>query len=186
MSLDPSSRYFKNALPLDYHPDFIKGLNQIDKWRAWFMEPANMESFSKTTVGMMRRPLHENPLGIKYVLVTGRRAECADSSAKRRLIAAKQSDDLKIMSFDSLVEDLDNKRDLYVGVRRNEFLDIISNKFLTENMFVWMSPSHIRISSRMKLDIEANRKCWGDMMMGANGMQSAMERAMKAVHIKSE
>ena len=40
----PSSKYFKDG-SLDFHDDFMKGLNQISRWRAWFDNQDNFNGW---------------------------------------------------------------------------------------------------------------------------------------------
>jgi hypothetical protein len=155
----PSLRFFKSGTN-DFHPDFLKALQQINRWRAWFSNATNRASFAENTVGLIRVPLSRNPIHPKYVLVHGRRTEYARNAIRRSLVASLESDDFKIMSFDSLVEGLETKHDLYVGVRRNEYIDIISDVFLSESMFAWMPPDQIRIGNKFRANALAMRHHW--------------------------
>lgn len=58
----PSSKYFKNG-SLNFHDDFLAGLNQISRWRAWFENQDNFNSFVNGTLEDIRTPvsLKSNP-----------------------------------------------------------------------------------------------------------------------------
>lgn len=157
----PHSRYFKDN-STDLHPDFLAGLDQIARWRAWFDNPANFVSFIDSTIASVRVPesMRRNKCHIKYVLVHGRRAESEGSELKRGLIRAREADDFHIMSFDSLVESLHTKSQLYLCVRKNEFVEIISKRFIDEAVFSWMDPSQLRISDELRSDIINNKSNW--------------------------
>lgn len=155
----PGAKFFRSGTN-EFHPDFVKALQQINTWRAWFASEINKSSFANTTVGLIRTPLTENPMHPKFVLVHGRRAEYADNKLRRSLIAAQESADFKILTFDSLVEDLRSKGDLYLGVRRNEFIDIISDKFVGENIFRWMPSEQLRIGTKLCDDALSKRDEW--------------------------
>jgi hypothetical protein len=181
----PNSRFFKKSSN-EYHPDFLKALQQIDTWKAWFLDPANHKSFTDTTLGLIRTPLGRNPTQIKYVLVHGRRAEYQNSPTKRRLIVAKESNDLQIITFDSLVENLESKRNLYLGVRRNEYVEILSDKFLDEVIFSRMQPEQLKISHKLEKNALAARKQWFHGTFGDDDkIQYAMDIALKGVRFRS-
>jgi hypothetical protein len=155
----PGYTFFKPGTN-DFHRNFQKALEQINRWRAWFSNAANLTSFAETTVGMIRVPLSRNPTYPKYVLVYGRRIEYERSAIRRSLIRAQETDDFKIMTFDSLAEELESKHDLYVGVRHNEYIDIVSNVFLSESMFSSMPPDQIRIGEKLRANALATRQHW--------------------------
>jgi hypothetical protein len=155
----PGSKFFKTGTN-DFHPDFLKSLQQINRWRAWFSDATNLLAFARNTVGLIRVPLERNPIHPKFVLVHGRRAEYASDRIRRSLVAAKEGHDFKIMTFDSLVEDLEAKNDLYLGVRRNEYIDIRSDVFLDESIFAWMPPEQIRIGRKLKEGALSVREQW--------------------------
>jgi len=157
----PHSRYFKEKSN-HLHPDFLAGLDQIAKWRAWFDNAANMAGFIDGTVAPVRVPegMRLNKCYVKYVLVHGRRAEFEGNATRRSLIKAREADDFKIISFDSLLEALHTKSLLYLCARKNEHIDIVSNKFISEAVFSWMDPSQLRITDALRHDITANRNRW--------------------------
>lgn len=155
----PDAKFFK-ANGNEFHPDFSAALQQINRWRAWFSIGMNKMSFGESTVGLIRVPLGNNPIYPKFVLVHGRRAEYGRNKIRRSLVAAQENSDFTIMTFDSLVEGLESKFDLYLGVRHNEFIDIRSDAFLDESMFAWMQPDQIRISKKLRDNALAARSQW--------------------------
>lgn len=172
----PSAKFFKHSSN-DFHPDFTKALQQINQWRAWLLKPENSESFSKNTIGMIKTPLGDNPIFFKYVLVYGRRGEYKSNEIRRSRIAAEERPDFKILTFDSLVEALESKHDLYVGVRKNEYIEIISDTFLDEKIFSWLSPEKIRITEKLKENARAFRHQW----YHHNEKGLSMEAALKNI-----
>lgn len=75
----PRSKFFKDG-SAELHPDFIAGLDQIDRWRAWLTNSTNRDYFTDQTLSFIRQPLFKNPCFIKYVLVTGRRDEYKEAT----------------------------------------------------------------------------------------------------------
>jgi hypothetical protein len=157
----PQSRYFKVGTN-ELHEDFLQALDQIDRWRAWFDTGRNHDGFVNGTILPLRIPvpLRENPSFIKYVLVFGRRTEFADSDQRRSLIRAKERDDFKIVSYDSLAEGLEVKHELYLGVRKNEHVEIRSKHFLSDMIFDWCAPEYLRINEDLRQDALKNQHGW--------------------------
>jgi hypothetical protein len=177
----PGAKFFKPKTN-DFHPDFDVALEQINRWRAWFFRETNKASFAQNTVGLVRVPLSENPIHPKFILVHGRRAEYAQNGIRRSFVAAQERDDLKIVTFDSLVEGLETKNDLYLGVRRNEYIDIISDAFLNESIFAWMPPEQLRIGPRLKENALAMREQWHHFHVPGGGL--VMDTARREVRYR--
>jgi len=148
----PKSKFFKDGSN-ELHPNFLAGLDQIDRWRAWFSNSENKDYFTKQALSFIRRPMYENPCFMKYVLVTGRREEYQDSSQRRSMIRAKERDDFKIISFDSLMENFQNHPSLYLCVKKNEYMEIHSDELLSDSLFQWISPEHLRITDQLKSNL---------------------------------
>lgn len=156
----PQSKYFRNGTN-EFHSDFNQALSQITKWRAWFAADSNLQSFTKNTVGPLQGHMADNPSFIKYVLVHGRREEFQRNPIRKRMIAANESDDFQILSFDSLLDGAKNrKQDLYVGVRKNEHFEIHSSSYAGDSIFAWMEPEMLRITEALAADIIAKKSEW--------------------------
>lgn len=158
----PYSRYFKDNNGSDLHPQFLAGLDQIARWRAWLDNPANASAFVDGTIAQVRVPegMRRNKCHIKFVLVHGRRAEFESSELRRSLIRARETDDFHIVSFDSLLEALHSKSPLYLAVRKNEHVEIVSDRFVGESVFSWMDLTHLKIGDKLRGDIIANKNRW--------------------------
>ena len=89
----------------------------------------------------------------------GRRNEYQESDLRRSLIKAKERDDFKIITYDSLIEALDLKYPLFVGARSNKGVEILSNSLVGSSLFSWVSPDHIGVSSELLTEIRAHRPC---------------------------
>lgn len=157
----PRSKYFKDQSN-DLHPEFLAGLDQIARWKSWFDNPAHMSGFIDGTIAPIRVPeaMRRNPCHIKYVLVHGRRSEFEGNEIRRGLIRAREAQDFHIISFDSLLEALHTKSMLYLGIRKNESVDLVSTQFIGESIFSWMEPSQLRISDGLRKDIIKNKGNW--------------------------
>ena len=178
----PSSTFFKRGSN-DFHPGFVKALHQVGQWRAWFLNASNREAFTNGTLGLVRVPLGDNPTFMKYVLVLGRRSEYVGNAIRRRFIAAQEADDFKIMTFDSLLEGLKSKHELYVGARRNEFIEILSDRYVDEGIFAWMEPETLQISIKLKEALLAARSSWCHVKSFGTPKIFAVDEALRRIRI---
>jgi hypothetical protein len=80
------------------------------------------------------------------VLVYGRRSEYAANEIRRSLISAQERDDFKIITFDSLAEDIEHKYEVSIGVRHNEYIDILTDEITNEILYAWVAPTQLRVS----------------------------------------
>ena len=167
----PQSKYFKNNRG-DLHADFEAALGQISRWKAWMDNPARKNGFIDGTIASLRVPaqMRSNPCHIKYVLVHGRRSEFEGNEDKKGIIRSKETNDFKILSYDSLVESLHTKGHLYVGIRKNDHYDIVSPHFVSETIFSWVDPSYLRITSALRADILLHKSTWHHRKIGGGMM----------------
>jgi Domain of unknown function (DUF4263) len=144
----PQSRFFRKDSN-DFHPDFTQALQQISQWRAWF--DRGHQSAFLASVRMIQVPPHMavNPTYNKYVLVFGRRSEYFGNETRRSLVRAQEREDLKIITFDSLAENLERKHEVSIGVRHNEFIDIITDEITDADLYGWVEPTQLRVSKTL-------------------------------------
>jgi hypothetical protein len=146
----PQSRFFKDGSN-DFHPNFVQALQQINQWKAWFILDGNQKGFLNGTINAIRHPpvMARNPTYNKYVLVFGRRREYSGNDQRRALIKAQETDDFKIITYDSLVEGLQHKRDLFTAARLNDHVKILSDELIDENIFSWVDPTQFSVSTAL-------------------------------------
>jgi hypothetical protein len=157
----PQSKYFKEKTN-DFHQDFQKGLMQINRWRAWFENPSNLEGFVNGTIASVRVPpiMTRNPCSIKYVLVHGRRSEFEGNEIRKALIRAQERNDFHILSYDSLMESLHTKGPLYIAIRKNEYVEIVSKDFVGEGLFSCVDSTLLKINNELRSNILAAKSNW--------------------------
>lgn len=163
----PQSKYFKGA-STKLHPDFHAALDQIIQWKAWFSHRANHDAFVDGILGQLRQPLQFNPCKIKYVLVHGRRAEFAGDEIRTRIIGEHEDKDLQIVSYDSLAEALPSKGELYLGVKKNDHIEILSERYISEELFAYLPPSYLRITGKLRSSIFANKNSWHHVSLSSS------------------
>ena len=145
----PSSRFFKRNTN-EFHSDFLKALAQINQWKAWFRSQGNMGAFL-SAVNAIQVPIQMacNPTFNKYVLVFGRRSEYVKNRDRINLIGANESDDFKIITFDSLAEGLIGKYEISVGSRHNQFIDILTDEVTDPSLYGCVEPTQLRVSKAL-------------------------------------
>jgi hypothetical protein len=82
---------------------------------------------------------------IGTVLVYGRRSEFGDNDIRRGPVEAQTREDFKIIKFDSLAEGLRGKVEKMIGVRHNEFIDLMTDDVVDAHAFSLLEPSDIRV-----------------------------------------
>jgi hypothetical protein len=181
----PTSRFFKGNTN-GFHGDFLRALQQINQWRAWFLSDQNKSGFL-ATVSAVQVPRHmaRNPTYNKFVLVFGRRAEYASNEDRRRLVKGFETDDFKIMTFDSLAEGLGQKRELTVGSRHNQFIDILTDEITDPGMYSWMEPTQLRVSKALQEKLSKGGS--NHFVLGDDGQrQETLSRAASLVRIRPD
>lgn len=157
----PHSQYFKNGTD-DFHKDFLTGLAQMNRWRAWAGELSNIQHLLNETLEPVWQPpiMRSNPVYPKYILITGRRDEFLGDKRRLRLIQSQEREDFKILSYDSLIEGSEYNHDAYVASRTNSHIIIHSNSFVSEAPFAAVDPRRLVISKELYDDAFANRDSW--------------------------
>lgn len=178
----PSSSFFKGSTT-KFHTDFHNALDQIDTWKAWFGSGQNKQAFL-SSMSMVQVPAHmaRNPTFNKYVLVFGRRDEYAGNEMRRRLVQAKEKDDFKIISFDSLTEDLNAKQELTVGARHNHFIDILSDTITEPDLYALMEPTQLRVSKRLHEKLKTAPR--NSRVVDFGNHEDALARAARLVQVR--
>lgn len=155
----PYSQYFVRGTD-KLHSDFVNALAQIGKWRAWLAGKANEAHLVDEVLRPIRKPLEENPCFYKFVLVHGRRSEYGGSTHLRRLIQANERDDFKIMSYDSLIDGVACNRSAYIASRKNSHIEILSTKFVSDQLFSVVNTNDLLITASLQEDIVRSKDMW--------------------------
>lgn len=181
----PQSRFFKGNTN-KFHGDFVSALAQISQWRAWF-DRGNQDAFL-STVSAVQVPRHMaslNPTFNKFVLVFGRRSEYSGNDIRRSLIRSQERNDFKIITFDSLAENLEHKHEVSIGVRHNEYIDIITDEITSPSLYSWVEPTQLRVSTTLH-DKLANGAKSNHYVMGDDGPVDALKHAAPRVRVRPD
>ncbi|HIE0435692.1 TPA: Shedu immune nuclease family protein [Proteus mirabilis] len=165
----PSSKYFLNNTT-NFHNDFTKAIEQMNDWRAWISIPANLESLKQNSLIHFLVPsvMQRNPLNIKYLLVHGRRKEYEGNEIRKNKIRSMERNDFKIISFDNLAVNIEKHEKLYIAKKTKTHIDILSDEYVDDGIFVWMSPTSYRINQNLFNDT-INKKNHSNSYTNQNG-----------------
>jgi hypothetical protein len=144
----PSSKFFKDGKN-DIHPNFSRAIQQIRAWQGWFLMAANKSHF-ENQLAYLKKPIPDTPVYIKYVLVFGRRSEIDGNKKRLNMIKTHEGEDFKIMTFDSLAEDISRKDRLYLGVKKSGHVEIHSTDLIDIELFRWNQMSDLRVREQLK------------------------------------
>lgn len=180
----PQSRYFQST-GNQPHKDFQAAVGQIKQWKAWLSVPENKSAFLQSLTALqVPRHMAMNPTICKFVLVHGRRNEYSGNPDRRRLIHSYEEDDFKIMSFDSLAEDLASRNELMIGVRHNSFIDILGDKLTNGSMFGWMEPTQLRVSAKVLDILKSGSIAPKELVMVEGKATDAWQQASKTILVR--
>lgn len=158
---DPNKRIFaKKGDNYVFHYNFNNAYDQITSWKAYIEN--NFESVTKK-VNSLRKPLSRNSIRYKYVLVIGRNDE-KNSEIKKRLIAQKSNDNIRVMTYDSLISTYQYgipKPKIILSHWKEGYKIKYLNTYDT-SLFAYVSPDFLKVSKKHKkilieegFDIEA-------------------------------
>ena len=144
----PGYRFFGTSRANAFDAHFKQALQQIGRWRAWFERDA-LAKATQIFGPMLTFPQAMDPVDVRFVLVYGRAAELESDRQRRSWVRAEEREDLRIMSFDGLVEGPDSKEELYLGAMHNEYVEVLSDKFISDTLFQHMEPESIRVNDSL-------------------------------------
>lgn len=139
--------------------DLNKGYSQILDWKRYFSLPENQLAFKRRpvikTIMAGNPKMYDNPCNFKYILVLGRRKTLEESNftEKRRELC---TNDIYVMTYDSLYENLSQKDKKYICRIKDDYLYIDSDEFISDSVFAWTDCTNIRAKQRVIDKLEEN------------------------------
>ena len=158
---NPKRKLFKGKIDhANFSAEFTHAMQQIRDWKA-FIDDNHREVVD--SLCRIRKPLQNNKVSFKYVLVMGRRGELENSQARRRAIADASSDEIKVITYDTILSDYERQRripeesivlSMYQRDRfkvkflpRHNHASVSEREKISTFMFTYMSPEDISLSS---------------------------------------
>lgn len=141
-----------------FHSDFNHAYDQITSWKAYVSK--NRERVLHQ-IDKLRVPLNENSVRFKYVLVIGRNFEKNHSEKCREMFAEKSKDDVRVMTYDSLVSQCKtlpyNSEKIILSLWKEQGFQIkkLPKGEISTSLFAYLRPEYLKIS---KSNIEILKK----------------------------
>lgn len=160
---DSKKKYFlDDQKDAKFTQDFNHAVQQVRNWRSYLQK--NKTSFLNTLT-QIRKPLSENPVDFKYVLIYGRSDEYrAYQQRKDALADLSTNDEIIIWSYDTLIDSL-----YYPNTIKKDILKYTKNKYEmkrmnreTTRLFAYLQPGDLIISDNIldeyrKLDYDIDQ-----------------------------
>lgn len=139
--------FIENKQRVMFSAKFNNAYDQILAWKAYIEH--NRERLLYQTE-KIRFPLQNNPVRFKYVLIIGRNAEKEKSEHKTRMFAQKNTDDTKVMTYDSIISYCEKAQGLYrklilspVGDQGFKIKSVPEG--INTSLFSWVTSEYIRV-----------------------------------------
>lgn len=138
--------FLKNNENIKFSSEFNNAYDQIMEWKAYIND--NKQDVLKK-VDVLRKPLSNNSVKIKYVLIIGRNKEKDNCERRRRMFAEKSNDDIKVLTYDSLISSYERSHYKINKLILSEWKEGFKTKFVPENfdsnIFSYLSSEHLKI-----------------------------------------
>lgn len=150
--------FTNNKENIFFHSDFNHAYDQITSWKSYVNQNKEKILFQ---VDKLRVPLNDNPVRFKYVLVIGRNSEKVNSTKKRIMFAEKSTDDVCVMTYDSLISLYEslcyaNERIILSPWKEQGFkIKKLPQKEIFTSLFAYLEPEYLQLS---KEDIKILKK----------------------------
>lgn len=151
----------------EFSSDFNSAYDQISNWRKYCKRKKEkvLEQIKN------KKTIRRNNVDIKYVLIIGRGTEYYENQEKKDMIDDKNSEDIKIMSYDSLINNFkcnsshgeDLKKIILTPKGDNCFELKYHSNVREPAVFHYMKPEYLKISEKNIKDLkklEYNLKKW--------------------------
>lgn len=133
-----------------FSSEFNAAMAQVTSWRSYVEKN---ESIVENCISRLKKPLSENLLDFKYILVIGRDENF--SEAQIDMLRSTEREDLKILTYDSLSRRFDNNepRMILSPIGDKDFrIKHVSENYET-NFFSWINSEGFNVGSEAKFEL---------------------------------
>jgi len=132
-----------------FHSDFNNSYDQVHAWKAYISQN---KSFVLDKIKNLKVPLEQNVVKFKYALLFGRNTELKNNQTGVSFLAEKNTDDLKILTHDSLISNYKNRSELKkIIITHKKFgYKIKYLNSLSTNAFSYLSKSFLFLNNNQK------------------------------------
>lgn len=152
---DPKKRLFtSNNEQIKFHSDFNHAMDQITEWKGYIEQ--NSEEIRRR-IDPIRVPLNDRPIRFKYVLIYGRNSEKENDHRRTRMFAQKTNDDVRVMTFDSLISEYTLARYRYGKMILSHWREGYKVKSVPTNLdtsiFAYLTPAKLKLELEEKMSL---------------------------------
>lgn len=150
--------FTNNKKDIHFHSDFNYAYDQITSWKSYVNQNKEKILFQ---IDKLRVPLNDNPVRFNYVLVIGRNLENDNLAKKRAMLAEKSTDDIRVMTYDSLISQYKSSchepERIILSPRKSQGFKIkkLPKNEISTSIFGHLKPEYLLLS---KEDIERLKK----------------------------
>ncbi|EGT0000574.1 Shedu immune nuclease family protein [Clostridium perfringens] len=124
--------FLKNNENIKFSSEFNNAYDQVMEWKAYIN--ANKEQVLRT-INILKIPFSENVVKIKYVLIIGRNKEKENNRRKTGMFAEKNSEDFRVMTYDSLISEYENKSNKTTKLILSQWREGFEVKFVPKEIY---------------------------------------------------
>jgi hypothetical protein len=152
---DPKKRIFtSNNEQINFHSDFNHAMDQITEWKGYIEQ--NSEEIRRR-IDPIRVPLNDRPIRFKYVLIYGRNSEKENDHRRTRMFAQKTNDDVRVMTFDSLISEYTLAQYRYGKMILSHWREGYKVKSVPTNLdtsiFAYLTPAKLKLELEEKMPL---------------------------------
>lgn len=141
--------FLKNNENIKFSSEFNNAYDQVMEWKLYIN--ANKEQVLKT-INILKTPLNKNIVKIKYVLIIGRNKEKENDYRKTGMFAEKNSEDFRVMTYDSLISEYENKNNKTTKLILSQWREGFEVKFVPKKIYTSifgnLSKSYLKIKDK--------------------------------------
>lgn len=138
--------FLQNNENIKFSSQFNHAYDQVIEWKSYIND--NKQEVLKK-VDVLRTPLSRNMVKIKYALIIGRNKEKDNCERRRRMFAEKSNDDIKVMTYDSLISSYQRSPYKTSKLILSEWREGFEIKFVPDkfdsNIFAHLTSEHLKM-----------------------------------------
>lgn len=144
--------FTQNAENIRFSSQFNNAYDQILSWKAYVEE--NRDEVLKK-IKPLKTPIIDTPVKFKYVLVISQNTEKTNSKKKTCMFAQKNSDEIRVMTYDSIISSYKNSNSsndtkMIVSPWREGYkIKYIPSK-LNTSIFAYLKPEYLKMETEIK------------------------------------
>ncbi len=159
---EPKKKTFlKDSEYIKFTAEFNNAYDQVLSWKAYLEEDNNTAELRKRVRKLMRdSPMANIPFYVKYVLIYGRKIEKQNSEKRIRMFNQKNTAEIHVMNFDSLISEYESKHPLPKMIlsvwKENGFMiKKVPSKGIEMWLLAYLNSDYIKMDSKARENLIA-------------------------------